>query len=63
MRDSESAPPVESKPAAASGGIRQAKIGNRKERLRRDYAGFPEDEADGKRADAPDHNPSGGIVR
>ena len=32
---------LESKPAAASGGNRQAEIGNRKERLRRDYASFP----------------------
>ncbi|MCI6373939.1 MAG: hypothetical protein MR821_01425, partial [Clostridiales bacterium] len=39
---SESVPPVESESAAACGGIRQAKDGNRKERLWRDYAGFPD---------------------
>ncbi|MCI6374721.1 MAG: hypothetical protein MR821_05460, partial [Clostridiales bacterium] len=32
---------LEPQPAAACGGIRQAKAGNRKERLWRDYAGFP----------------------
>ena len=37
---SESVPPVEPE-SAACGGIRQAKDGNRKERLWRDCASFP----------------------